>query len=579
MKFRPLFRLFKLAPKLRVWALFAGVLVLMEAVSAPVIGELIRRMTNIIFAPHSADYTILIWATGFLVVIASVGAWFRTKALARISEEGAGQVRRLATESLLEMPIAKLDAMHTGDMLSRLTNDTGLVRHYLYFDLFWFISAPLAGILSLAYVFYLDWALTLATLVLLPILVLISAKASKPVEEISGQLQENLALVNSSTQDSLGGAAVVKAFNLQEEMENRHGRAMKKTIASGLRLARRQFFVRMCSEMTSFLPFFVPLALGSLFIISGRLSVGAVLAFVNMLNAIAYPLSQLPNAMSAHQKAMAAFERVFELVDAPRERRDGQLFENGQGVVLQADNLVFAYDKEPVLKGLDLKLCRGETVALVGPSGSGKSTVLKVLVGFYPPTSGQVSLYGQPLDKWKLGAARRQMAMVTQDTFLFPGTIAENIALGKPGSSPAEIQDAASRANAHEFISQLLGGYDHVLEERGANLSGGQRQRLSLARAILLDAPLLLLDEATSSLDTESERLVQDALDKMAASRTTLVIAHRLSTIRNADRILVLDDGRVVEEGDHRELLAAGGLYRQLYYRQLADETETGGVA
>ncbi|MGI6363319.1 MAG: ATP-binding cassette domain-containing protein [Bacillota bacterium] len=178
-----------------------------------------------------------------------------------------------------------------------------------------------------------------------------------------------------------------------------------------------------------------------------------------------------------------------------------------------------------------------------------------------------------------MSAARRQMAMVSQDTFLFPGTIAENIALGKPDASRDEIEAAAIQANAHEFIVQLPNGYDHVLEERGANLSGGQRQRLSLARAILLDAPLLLLDEATSALDTESERLVQDALDKMAASRTTLVIAHRLSTIRNADRILVIDEGRIVEEGKHQELLDRGGLYRQLYLRQLSTETETGGVA
>lgn len=218
-------------------------------------------------------------------------------------------------------------------------------------------------------------------------------------------------------------------------------------------------------------------------------------------------------------------------------------------------------------------------MALVGPSGAGKTTVFKVLVGFFSPQKGQVLLYNQPLEKWKLAAARRQMAMVSQDTFLFPGTIAENIALGNPNASREEIEAAAIQANAHEFIVQLPEGYEHVLEERGANLSGGQRQRISLARAIFLDAPLLLLDEATSALDTESERLVQDALDKMAASRTTLVIAHRLSTIRNAGRILVIDGGRIVEEGKHQDLLDQGGLYRQLYLRQLSAETETGGVA
>ena len=579
MKFKPLLRLFKLAPKLKIWAWLAGIILIFEAVSAPVVGELIRRMTDALFTPGYTGFQGFIWATVALVATFTVLAWVRTRILARISEQGAGELRRLAGESLLEIPLARLEAMHTGDLLSRLTNDTGLIRYYLYFDLFWFIAAPLAGILSLIYVFYLDWALTLATLGMMPILIFLSTKASRPVEKLSGRLQENLAALSSSTQDALGGSAVVKAFNLQEELDGSHGRVLARTRVSGLALARQQVWVRICATTTGFLPFFLPLALGGWFVISGRSSVGAVLAFVNMLNAIAYPLSELPVAMSSHQKAMAAFARLYELLDEPRERQDGRVFTNGQGVVLEARGLSFSYGEEPVLQDLSLELRRGETVALVGPSGSGKSTVLKVLAGFYPPEGGQVLLYNQPLDKWKLAAARRQMAMVSQDTFLFPGTIAENIALGEPGAEREQIEEAAIQANAHEFICQLPGGYAHILEERGANLSGGQRQRLSLARAILLNAPLLLLDEATSALDTESERLVQDALDKMAASRTTLVVAHRLSTIRNAHRILVLDGGRIVEEGKHQELLDQGGLYRQLYYRQLAAEAEEGGVA
>ncbi len=218
-------------------------------------------------------------------------------------------------------------------------------------------------------------------------------------------------------------------------------------------------------------------------------------------------------------------------------------------------------------------------MALVGPSGAGKSTVFKLLTGFYRPSQGNINLYNRPLEEWNLSALRRQMAVVSQDTFLFPGTIAENIALGKPGASREEIIAAAKKANAHQFIQELPQGYDHVLAERGANLSGGQRQRLAIARAILLDAPILLLDEATSALDTESERLVQDALDNMAQERTTLVIAHRLSTIRNAQRILVLDQGRIVESGRHQDLLEQGGLYRQLYLRQFNTAAEKGGVA
>jgi ABC-type multidrug transport system fused ATPase/permease subunit len=579
MKFKPLLRLFQLVPKLRKWVFLAGILMVLEAISAPAMGELIRRMINTIFSPGSGNYSGIILATVILVVAMSAIAWIRTRVLARISEQGAGEMRKLAVGSLLEMPVSRLDSIHTGDQLSRMTNDAGVIRHYLYFELFWLFSLPLAGILGLAYLFFLDWVMTLATLGMIPILILITTKFSGPVQKISGKLQENLGVVNNSTQDALGGAEVVKAFNLQEEMEHRHDQALAATVASGIRLARQQAFVRMCSVASGFLPFLLPLALGGWFVVSGRLSAGSVIAFIQMLNSVTYPMSRLPMAMSEHQKAMAAFERMYELIDEPRERQDGQEFSNGQGVVLQAENLVFGYNAEPILNGLSFELGRGETVALVGPSGAGKSTVFKVLVGFYPADTGQVLLYDQPLEKWKLSAARRQMAMVSQDTFLFPGTIAENIALGNPNADRNAIQTAAIQANAHDFITQLSGGYDHVLEERGTNLSGGQRQRISLARAILLDAPLLLLDEATSALDTESERLVQDALDKMAANRTTLVIAHRLSTIRNADRILVLDEGRIVESGKHQELLDKGGLYRQLYLRQLSAETETGGVA
>lgn len=579
MKFKPLLRLFRLAPSLKKWAWLAGILVLLEGISAPLLGNLIRRMVDTIFSNTQANYSGLFFSTAILVIGMATVSWTRTRVMARVSEEGAGELRRLATVSLLEMPISKLDSLHTGDLLSRLTNDAAVVRHYLYFELYWVFSAPIGGLLSLIYIFSLDWLLSAVTLGIIPLLLLLSSTLAKPMGKLSNQHQADLAAVNNNAQDLLGGAEIVKAFNLQGEMEQRQKRSLTATVTSGLRLAKQNALLRMSSVTSGIIPLMIPLGLGGWFVINGRLSPGVVVAFVQMLNQISWPLSRLPAAMGAHQKAVGAFERIYELLDEPKERQQGQEFHNGQDVVLQAKGITFGYNSEPVLKDLNFDLNRGETVALVGPSGSGKSTVLKVLVGFYPPAAGQVLLYNRPLDEWKLAAARRQMAMVSQDTFLFPGTIAENIALGKPGASHAEIQAAATQANAHEFISQLPEGYDHVLEERGGNLSGGERQRISLARAILLDAPLLLLDEATSALDTESERLVQDALDAMAASRTTLVIAHRLSTIRNADRILVLESGRIVESGKHQELLDKGGLYRQLYLRQLQAEPGEGGAA
>ena len=541
--------------------------------------HIIRSLTDSIVEGNSEYFRVIALVSIVLIAVMALIAWIRTWVLGRLSEQGSAELRAKAVESMLQMPVPRLDSIHTGEQLSRLTNDAAVVRRYLYFELFWLISLPLAGVLGLIYLFYLDWIMTLVTIAMIPLFILLTTKVSAPVAGISAELQENLAAVNNLTQDALGGAEVVKAFNLQEQLEERHEEKLASTVSSGLRLARQQVKVRVASVLAGVVPFLLPMSLGGWFAVSGRITTGSLIGFIQMLNSVTYPMSRLPEAMSGHQKAMAALERIYELIDEPWERRDGKEFTNGQGTILAAKDIVFGYDNGPVLNGLSFELFRGETVALVGPSGAGKSTVFKILTGFYSPDNGEVQLFHQPLARWDLAAARRQIALVSQDTFLFPGTIAENIALGQPEATREEITAAAIQANAHQFISQLPDGYDHVLGERGINLSGGQRQRLAIARAILLDAPLLLLDEATSALDTESERLVQDALEKIAASRTTLVIAHRLSTIRNADRILVMEEGKIVECGTHEELLDKNGLYRQLYFSQLSENRETGGVA
>jgi ABC-type multidrug transport system fused ATPase/permease subunit len=577
MKFRPLFRLIQQSPGLRLIAIFGGFLAVLEAVAAPVQAHILRYLIDGILQGDTDSFWHLAIAGVAVMFAMAVIAWIRSWVMGRFSEGGAADLRDKAVESILEMPVPKLDSIHTGDHLSRLTNDTGVVRHYLYFELFWLISLPLAGVLGLAYLLYIDWIMTLVTLAMIPIFIFLTTKVSAPIAKISSQLQEKLAEVNNVTQDALGGAEVVRAFNLQGEMERRNDGNLAQTVISGLSLARQQALVRMASVMAGFLPFLLPLVLGGWFAITGRISTGSLIGFVQMLNSVTNPMAQLPVALGGHQKAMAALERIYQLIDEPRERHDGEEFASGQELILEAENLIFGYENGTVLNGMSFELRKGETVALVGPSGAGKSTVFKVLTGFYPPESGEVRLFHQPLEKWNLAAARRQMAMVSQDTFLFPGTIAENLALGKPDASREEIIAAAIQANAHEFIQQQPQGYDHVLTERGANLSGGQRQRLAIARAIVLDAPLLLLDEATSALDTESERLVQDALEKIAASRTTLVIAHRLSTIRDADRIVVLAKGKVTEEGNHQELLERGGLYKRLHDMQFDEELQNTG--
>lgn len=579
MKFKPLFRLLRETPKLKILAAAGLTLAMLEAVAGPIQASLLRSLIDGVLTGSYQSFTVHAGIIFGIMAFVALIAWARSWTMGCFSERGAAGLRMRAVESIIGMPVPRLDAIHSGDHLSRLTNDTGVIRLYLYFELYWLISLPLEAIMGLIYLFYLDWLMSLVTIAMIPFFILLTTKVTNPVRQISGQLQEKLAEVNNVTQDALAGAEVVKAFNLQETMEERYGDNLAGTVSNGLRLARQQAWVRLTSLAAGLLPLMVPLILGGWFAITGRITPGTLLAFLLLLNSVTHPLQRMPQAMSGHQKAMASLDRVHQLIDEPLERKDGEEFGNGQDVILEAKELVFGYDNGEVLKGLSFELRRGETVALVGPSGTGKSTVFKLLTGFYPPGSGTVSIYSKPLEQWNLAAARNQMAVVSQDTFLFPGTIAENISLGKPGADREEIVEAAQQANAHEFIQQFPDGYDHVLTERGANLSGGQRQRLAIARAILLDAPILLLDEATSALDTESERLVQDALDKMAASRTTLVIAHRLSTIRNADRILVIDAGRIVESGTHQELLDQGGLYRQLYLKQFSNNTEAGGVA
>jgi ABC-type multidrug transport system fused ATPase/permease subunit len=380
---------------------------------------------------------------------------------------------------------------------------------------------------------------------------------------------------------------VTRVFGLAGIMDHRFREANQRTLQHGLALTRLRALVSAGSAAFGVLPFLITFGFGGWLAISGDLTFGRLSAFINMLNHVASPLGTLPPAIAGLGEAAGAAQRLFELLDAPIEREGGAALDPVAGApVVALGDVAFGYGAEQVLSGVSLTAGAGQTIALVGPSGSGKSTILKLLLGFYPAGRGTVALQGQPLDQWSLPAARNQMAYMGQDPYLFPVSLRENIALGRSGQIPpaqAEIEQAARLADIHDDIMALPQGYDTPAGERGARFSGGQRQRLALARAIMRDAPLLLLDEPTAALDAESESQVQAALERFMAGRTTLVVAHRLSTIRDADRIVVLDNGQIVEQGTHDDLMALGGRYRMLYERQLADDgSETvadGGVA
>lgn len=317
-------------------------------------------------------------------------------------------------------------------------------------------------------------------------------------------------------------------------------------------------------------PVLVTAAYGGYLAINGQMTPGSLFAFLYLLHFLIEPMAPFTDLIPQLRAATAAADRIIGVLQHPIEWTGGQSFalDPARPIIEYAD-VSFAYNGQVgVLNEMNFSIPHHRTVALVGPSGSGKSTVFKLLCGFYEPDEGSVKLNDRKLDQWNLEAVRRQLSLVAQDTYLFPATVAENIAYGHPGATRDEIIKAARAANAHDFIMNLPHGYDTLVGERGNRLSGGQRQRLGIARAILKNAPILLLDEPTSALDVQSEALVQEALERMMGGRTVLVIAHRMSTIKQADEILVLDHGRIVEQGSHQVLIEKDGLYKQLYLKQ-----------
>ncbi|QNO13859.1 ABC transporter ATP-binding protein [Alkalicella caledoniensis] len=495
-----------------------------------------------------------------------------------LSERAIADLRYKATEKFTKLPIPKLDTMHSGDNLSKLTNDIQLVKRFLDWDGYFLILRPLMAVATLAYLTYLNWQLTLASLVFIPIMMYLTMKITQPISNYSKALQEELANINKANQDILGGIQIVKSFNLKDRILESFKGQVDESVKRGRVIALRRAILAGISGFLTFLPFIVSFGLGSLLVNRGSMSVGGLLAFINLLNQLSWPLAQLPNHIGSYKAAGAGLDRIYEIVDIVSERQTGEKLDFESENVLSFNNVRFAYGEKDILQGISFHINCGEKVALVGPSGGGKSTIFKLITGFYQPYEGEISLFNNTIDKWKLDFLREEIAVVSQDTYLFPTTIKENITLGRNFSMEAIIA-ASQKANAHNFIMELADGYDTMVGERGAKLSGGQRQRISIARAILKDAKLLLLDEATSALDTESEQMVQQALEKAMEGRTTMVIAHRLSTIKNADRILVIEGGAVVEEGTHEQLLDKEGLYSKLYNKDFSHVDQESGVA
>lgn len=507
------------------------------------------------------------------MVLGIAGTTFGERYFAgRFAETAVGALREKLVRKINKLPVSQLDQQDSGDMISRLTNDINLVHEFLFHRLVPLVFLPVMGVAALLYLVLISWQLTLAVMLLTPLLGMSVSLVAKPMGRTSQRLQETLGEVNALVRDSAAGHQEIKAFNLQTPLAARFARKVNQAVGHALSLAKQRSLMHGVSNLAGLTPFLISFGYGGYLAIEGVITLGAFVAFINLLNHLSHPLNALPHLIGQYHTAMAGFERIHAVLDAEEEPQGGEAFSRETDSVLAFEGVRFGYGDTPVLDGLSLEIRRGETIALVGSSGSGKSTILKLITNFYTPQSGTIKAFGQPLSCWNRAKLRESMALVTQDTYLYPTTIEENIGFGRPDATREQVVAAAKLANAHAFILNQPNGYGTIVGERGSRLSGGQKQRLAIARAMLKDAEILLLDEPTSALDTESEHLVQQALDSLMQEKTTIVAAHRLSTIKQADRILVLDSGRVAESGTHTQLIERRGLYYQLYHTQFADE-------
>jgi ATP-binding cassette, subfamily B, bacterial len=477
---------------------------------------------------------------------------------------------------MVRLPSKYYNAHHSGEAVSGLTNDVNNLDGAIGTNLIQMIRLPLMAAASLLYMLTINWRLSLLCLLLVPLAAVSGTVFGKLLRRNSRQIQEYLSRMQTFLHETFSAQTIIRSFTLEKVLSRKYKEQNEELLSFEMKQAKLRGWFQVGSGAVGSATFFLSMGLGAFFVANRTMSVGDLVAFNNLMHFMVSPLSGLAALWGGFQRSLSSVERIVHVMDeeAEEEQGSGRLLPKAPSIHIRS--LSFSYDGSArLLDNLELTVPEGHVVALVGPSGVGKSTLFQLLQGFYKPDQGGILFNQHPSDRMALSEWRGSIAYVPQETFLFTGSIRDNIAYGREGATEEEIIQAAKDANAHEFISCLPEGYGTEVGERGVRLSGGQRQRIAIARAILKDAPVLLLDEATSALDMETEYLVQEALARLMRNRTSMVIAHRLSTIQNADTIAVLDQGRVVETGTHWELLAKKGLYFRLYQMQFQEKEES----
>ncbi|UBV43044.1 ABC transporter ATP-binding protein/permease [Deinococcus taeanensis] len=496
--------------------------------------------------------------------------------LARVGAGVVADLRRAVFTHLLTLSPRFFGEHKTGDLTSRLTADVGTVQAVTSTALAQLAAQSVSLVGAVVLLVTTSARLSLLTLAVIPLVIGTAVTIGRRIRKVSREVQDAVAGANASAEEAISGVRVVQSFTAEPTEQRRYGQGVTLSFLAALRRARLQALMAGVMSFLTFGALAVVLWYGGRQVMAGAMTPGNLVTFLIYALQVGGTVAALTGIFNQFQEALGASGRIFELLDersdlpepaapAPLRRAEGRV---------RFEAVQFAYEGRAVLRDVTLDVPAGQVVALVGPSGAGKTTLVNLIPRFWDVTGGTLRVDGRDVREYALTDLRAQVGLVPQETLLFSGTVRENILYGRPGATDTDVEAAARAANAHEFITAFERGYDTVVGERGVKLSGGQRQRVAIARALLKDPRILILDEATSALDNESEALVQAALDRLMQGRTTFVIAHRLSTIRGADRILVMDGGRILEDGPHAQLVATGGLYRDLYELQFRAEQE-----
>lgn len=575
-------RLLRLARPHVTKFVFAMLCMLMVGAATSAIAFLVKPALDEIFLEKNMNMLTLIpLAIVILYLLKGACSYGQTLLMSYIGQRVVTDLRNELYSHLQKQALSFFAKNPTGTLMSRITNDVGFIQGAVSVAVTSLLKDTFTIICLVFVVFYRDWKLAIVAMIVFPLTIYPIAKFGEKMRKIATRTQITMGSFSSLLQETISGARIVKAFGMEGYENERFARENERLF----RLMMKSISVKaISSPVMEFLGGIGVAAIiyyGGYQVIKGYSTPGTFFSFLAALIMLYEPIKRLTNVNNVIQQGIAAAIRVFGVMDIVpeiKDKKDATVLSPFSDSIAIID-VTFSYGNEPVLKNINLKIKAGETVAFVGMSGGGKTTLVNLIPRFYDVTAGKILIDGHDIRDVTLKSLRAQIGIVTQQTILFDDTVRNNIAYGDIEKKDDDIMKAAEAANAHNFITKLPNGYETVIGEQGVKLSGGERQRISIARAILKDAPILILDEATSSLDTEAEIEVQEALENLMKGRTTLVIAHRLSTIRNANRILVLVDGQIIEEGNHESLLEKKGEYFKLYNLQFKDESSNEKLA